>query len=162
VAETPVASWRVQVYARAGALGGQPVTYANGLWLAGWAVDAAGVPPGGVVVVHLGWEDAAAQRSGSEKVSLQLLNAAGRLVAQQDVPLGRTLTPDLPASYGILVPTAGAGDGLTLAVVVYDPGAAGAPRLLTTDGLDAVMLARLNMAAPGVGSDGREFDAGAP
>jgi hypothetical protein len=143
VATTEVGIWPLTLFAaQPTVVEDEETTYGNGLRLAGAALDSDIAAPGGVVVAHLAWDPSQAQLQGSEKLSLQLLDDSGRLAAQVDEPLGVDSDGATQySSYGILLPETMAAGEYALNLVVYDPGAAGAPRLLTTDGRDAVPLA---------------------
>jgi hypothetical protein len=139
--EVPVANWRVQVYGRApAALGPIDVAFANGLHL-----DAAGVTPdrltpGDVVPVHLRWQGDPAALTGGEKLTLQLLDAQGRLAAQLDQPFGPTDLAAGGVQYGLLLPRTLMPGAYRLIAALYDPSLEGAPRVLTRSGADHVEL----------------------
>jgi hypothetical protein len=144
VATTPAGRWPVQIWTRPPAfLPAAGVRFANGLML-----DAAAMPesvvPGGVVSVHLRWSGPPSTLSGGEKLSLQLLDAGGRLAAQVDQELSAAATGVQATSYGILVPESLPGGEYRLIVIVYNPALAGAPRLLTVQGADHTVLGLLH------------------
>lgn len=143
VATIPAGRWPVQVWARPPAqLAPARVRFASGLVL-----DAAAVPesvvPGGVVVVHLLWSGLPSALDGGEKLSLQLLDAGGRLVAQADQELGASVIGGPATSYGILAPQSLPAGEYRLIAIVYNPALPGAPRLLTAQGADHTVLAVL-------------------
>jgi hypothetical protein len=149
IATASLGRWSAQVYAApADRLPPVDVAYANGLRL-----DAAAVIPrealaGSVIEVHLAWNASAATLLGSEHVSVQMLDATGRLMGQQDSPLGlETARQTRIAAYGILVPDALRGDA-KITVVVYDAATPELARVRTVDGKDAVTLAVLPWHAP--------------
>jgi hypothetical protein len=150
VAATEEGVWPINIYSAQPAVAeGETIAYINGLRLAGAAVDSNVAAPGGVVVVQLAWDPSRAQLYGSEKVSLQLLDHTGRLAAQVDAPLDVDSDGAMQhSSYGILLPETMAAGEYTLNLVIYDPGATGAPRLLATDERDAVPLASVMVALP--------------
>jgi 4-amino-4-deoxy-L-arabinose transferase-like glycosyltransferase len=121
------------------------VRYQNGLVLTGFAVAPTTLVTDGVMVVHLAWQDNDATLTGTEKVFVQLLNAAGQLVAQDDRPLtAAARAVDAQTIYGILNPPSLPAGSYRLIAGVYDPAVAGAPRLLTVDGTDFMQLAELS------------------
>jgi hypothetical protein len=141
VAELPVSAWPVQIYARRPTTMPEVgVSYSNGLVLAGAAVQPVIVAPGGLIAVHVEWRQNGLTRQDEHKISLQLLSPSGALVAQADVPLARPATPQFVTSHGILMPEPMQPGSYQLNVVLYDPAREGAPRLLTSDGQDAVGL----------------------
>jgi hypothetical protein len=141
VLETSVHGWPVQVYQRA-AQAMQPldVQFANGLDLAAAAISASNLAPGDVLPVSLLWHGAEAALSGDEKLTLQLLDQAGQVAAQLDQPFGVADLAGAPRLYGVPLPPDLAPGVYRLIVALYDPGQAGAPRLLTAAGADHVEL----------------------
>lgn len=139
LAETPVAGWRVQVYERPPAALRPAITpFAAGFRLTAASVAAQGVMPGDVLAIYLRWDGPADALRGSEKITFQLLDAQGRLVAQTDRPftaadLSATLTRDTLTVPRFLPP-----GRYRLILALYDPARPGAPRLLTTEGADVV------------------------
>ena len=81
--------------------------------------------------------------SGAEKVFVHLLDGAGALVAQDDRALqltGAESNGSGLAAYGLRLPTELAPGDYRLIGGLYDPGAPGAPRILTAAGEDHVEL----------------------
>lgn len=119
------------------------VTFANQLELLASGVEPTALTPGGLLLAHLVWRGENAHLTGDEQVSVQLLDRDGKLVAQQDRPLpggmdGAAGTGG--ASYVILVPEELTAGPYRLIAVVYNPKLPGAPRILTSDGRDHVVL----------------------
>lgn len=145
VVEQPIHDWTVQVFdALPETFTNSHVIYANQLELVGFALQPASLSAGGVLATHLQWKHENATLTGHEKVSLQLLDANGQLVAQEDRPLLFSPDPEIPCSYGILLPEHMPAGEYRLLLVVYDPEKADAPRILTVDGVDAVQLTTLS------------------
>jgi 4-amino-4-deoxy-L-arabinose transferase-like glycosyltransferase len=140
------AGWPVVVYA------GPPehliatdVRFGSGLRLRGIQVEPSRVVADGILTVHLALDAREATLTGSEKLSLQVLDATGSLVAQHDAPLQTAILPTGgPAPYGILLPDAISAEEHTLTLVIYDPDQSGAPRQKTAEGRSVVELARLS------------------
>lgn len=147
VTEQMVGVWPVQIYARPpDRLTPLAAHFQNGVSLTGFALQPPTLAAGALLVVQLAWQGEPAQLKGTEKVFVQLLNAADQLVAQQDQPLtGATLaTLQNPVTtYGILLPDALAPGSYRLIAGLYDPGQDGAPRIVTQSGSDFVELQRL-------------------
>jgi hypothetical protein len=80
--------------------------------------------------------------TGAEKVFVHLLDGAGALVAQDDRALQLTgaETGSGLAAYGLRLPAELAPGDYRLVGGLYDPGAPGAPRILTAAGEDHVEL----------------------
>jgi hypothetical protein len=141
-----VGSWPLQVYAQPTALTAASVQFRNGVQMRGFVAVPATLPPGGLLTVHLDWTGDPAQLTGGEKASVQLLDAAGQLVAQDDRPLQLT-DPAAGAAglatYGLVLPDELAGGPYRLVAALYDESQSGAPRVLTAGGADLVQLAEL-------------------
>jgi 4-amino-4-deoxy-L-arabinose transferase-like glycosyltransferase len=140
--QTTVAGWPVQIYQRPPqAAQTMNVQFANGLRLATAALAAPRLAPGDVLVVSLDWNGASAELNGSEKLTLQVLNPQGQVVAQTDQPFGAADLADPARTYGVLVPTDLTPGGYRLIVALYDASQINTPRLLTSTGADYVELA---------------------
>lgn len=141
--------WPVQVYAQpAGALTPVSAQFDDGITLRGYVAAPDTLAPGGLLTVHLDWAastgTATTAGAGEErKVFVQLLDAGGQLVAQDDRPLvlsaPRAAGSGL-AVYGLALPTELGGGPHQLIAGIYDPTQEGAPRLKTKDGADHVTL----------------------
>jgi 4-amino-4-deoxy-L-arabinose transferase-like glycosyltransferase len=141
VLETSVHGWPVQVYQRASqAMQPLDVQFANGSYLAAAAIATSDLAPGDVLPVSLLWHGAEAALSGDEKLTLQLLDQAGQVAAQLDQPFGVADLAGASRMYGVPLPSDLAPGVYRLIVALYDPGRAGAPRLLTVTGADHVEL----------------------
>ena len=99
-ATSRVGNWPVQVYVRPPTVlapvdevffnSTQAGGTGAGIRLTGAAIPARQLVAGDILDVYLKWEGAAQALSGSEKITLQLLNSVGQLVAQTDQPLSAT------------------------------------------------------------------------
>ena len=130
--------WPVQVYDRpAGALSPVGATFEGGITLRGYVAAPDTIAPGGLLTVHLDWAAAAgadtADTAGAvdgRKVFVQLLDAGGQLVAQDDRPLvlsaPRAAGSGL-AVYGLVLPTELGAGPYQLITGIYDPAQEGAP-----------------------------------
>ena len=161
VVEKQVGVWPVQVYA------GQPlsatvlpleVRFDNGVTLAGvGGLAETALPPGGMLAPKLFWTTG--QKAMADvKVTVQLLDDQGRLVAQHDEALAAARPGNGMArvrSYGILLPEALAPGEYRLIVALYDGAQAKGARFLTEDGADAVELARVAVLGSGGEHDSR-------
>lgn len=149
VNEEVIGVWPLRIFA------GQPrlqveqalaARFENGIRLDGVS-NLAGVnlTPGGLLAPTLfatmpDEEDAAAL-----KLTVQLLDGAGQLVTQQDLPLSAWRAVDAGngrvRTYGLPLPPELAPGDYRLIAAVYDGAVAGAPRMRTDTGADAVELA---------------------
>jgi hypothetical protein len=139
---TTTGDWRVRVYDRPPArLAAMDVPFA-----AGWRLTGADVPVtewvgGDVVPITLRWAGPAAALTGHEKLTLQILDARGKLVAQADQPFGAAeLTAPL-TRHRLALPRFLDPGPYRLIAALYDPTRPGAPRLPTAAGADHVELA---------------------
>jgi hypothetical protein len=148
VNEQPVGVWPLQVYA------GQPdldaetslnITFENGFTLDGISnLSTNHATPGGILTPTLFGSRPPVDELGALKLTVQLLDNAGRLVTQQDLPLtawhlgnGRAMI----RTYGLPLPVELAPGAYRLIAALYDASAEGAPRVRTVTGEDAVELA---------------------
>jgi hypothetical protein len=99
--------------------------------------------PGDVIDLSLKWEVSAVDLSGVEKVTLQVLDDSGQLVAQTDRPLGAAELSAAATSYGITIPETLQPGDYRLIVAIYDPTQPTATRWMTEKGVDHVELATL-------------------
>ncbi len=147
VYEEQVGVWPLLVYA------GHPYrhvesalehTFENGFALTHIAaLEDQHLTPGGLLTFALFGARPPSDELGALKLTAQLLNADGVLVAQQDIPLaewrpgnGRSIS----RSYGLRLPAELASGRYRLIAAVYDAAAEGLPRLQTLDGADVVEL----------------------
>jgi hypothetical protein len=141
VAAIPVGNWLIEVYERPPATESQmEVSFTNGVGLAGAVTDSRQLIPGGVFVTHLQWRGSQDALAGSEKITVQVLDSDGALVAQTDLPFGAADMETPVRSYGILVPHELAPGRYRLILAMYDPKQASPARILTADGSDHVDL----------------------
>lgn len=145
----PVGVWPVQVYvAPPTTLLTTTIAFTNGVTLTGFAVQPTTLSPANLLTVHLGWRGNQQTLTGSEKVFVQVLNAGGQLVAQDDRPLQVAEQPTVTMlnTYGILLPDLLAAGDYQLLVGLYNPASEGMPRIWTTDGRDAIPLVAMPSA----------------
>lgn len=143
--------WPVQVYAQPpGALTPIDTAFDGDVTLRGVVAAPDTLAPGGLLTVHLDWASTpgtgTATTAGAvekRKVFVQLLDAGGQLVAQDDRPLvlsaPRAAGSGL-AVYGLVLPPELGAGPYKLIAGIYDPAQEGAPRLKTKDGADHVVL----------------------
>lgn len=175
LAETPLGGWTIHLLEQRPPLERMALAYENGLRLAGASVRPQTASPGGLLAVYIRLEAGGARLAGSEKLSIQVTDAAGKLIAQKDVPLATAIqATGGVAGYGILMPSSlsadRAGGGFTakeiaVNLVIYDPAQPGMARVQTVDGREVVRLAALRMVdGPTMHevSTDEESDAGTP
>ena len=149
LSETPVGGWQVQVFGRPPrSLPPVDVGFVNPQGAAGVRLTGAAVPverliPGDVLPVYLRWAGDAGALSGAEKLTLQLLDAGGKLVAQTDRPFGAAQLGEQPSGTSIALPRYLPPGAYRLIAALYDPSKPNAPRWKTSAGADHVELAVL-------------------
>ena len=146
-AQMQVGGWPVLAYAQpAGALTPVDASFADGVTLRGSVMAADALSPGGLLTLHLDWTQPGAGVDAPPsdlKVFVQLLDRSGALVAQDDRPLmfsGPRAAGSGLAVYGLALPAELSDGPYRLITGLYDPAQAGAPRVLTADGADHVVL----------------------
>jgi len=148
VLERQVGVWPLQLYVRPDPKRMHPldVTFANGLTLQAAAVEPQTLTPGGLLVVHLGWEGRGNALAGTEKLFIHLVPAEGPLIpiAQIDPPLRAADVGKPAVSYAIFLPETLPRGTYRVLAGIYDPGQSGAPRVLTAEGADHVELASIS------------------
>jgi hypothetical protein len=118
------------------------VDFANGLRLESAGTDLKTLPPGGLLGVYLQWDGSRAGLHGGEKVFIHLADAQDRPVAQVDVPY-QPGEPGRVSSYALPLPAHLLAGSYRVLAGLYDPNAAGAPRILTTGGADHIVIGEL-------------------
>lgn len=147
VYEEQVGVWPLRVYAGHSYLHGESrldALFQNGFALHDIATLEGQRPtPGGLLTLTLFGGRAPSTELGGLKLTVQLLDDVGVLVAQQDTPLAdwhRGNVRNLSRSYGLRLPAKLAPGEYRLIAALYDPDVAGAPRVRTTTGADTVEL----------------------
>lgn len=141
ISVTPVGDWRLHLYERApAALAPVGATFANQLRLEGIGVPSERLAPGDVLTVYLAWSEGGPSLSGSEKITLQLLDAANKVMAQVDEPFDGTDLVAEPAMHSLPLPRDLPGGSYRLILALYDPASEGAPRIPVVGGTDHVVL----------------------
>jgi len=148
VAEQQVGVWPLRVYAGQPDLAPEQVLdseFENGVKLMGVSdLGALRLTPGGLLAPTLFVSAPEVENLATLKVTVQLLDGAGRLVAQQDLPLMDWRASGGTArrrTYGLMLPPELAPGEYRLIAGLYDGALEGAPRVRTVAGEDAVELA---------------------
>lgn len=149
IAEQTARHWPLQIYDRPDGAWSPGGAVFDGIELTAVNLPQAPSVPGGVLAVHLRWQ-ADAMPGSVVKATVQLLDPAGRLIAQVDRPLTPAELTGEVASYGLPIPLATRPGSYHLIVAVYDPSRPGAPRRPTAAGADHVALGRIIIEAESV------------
>lgn len=152
VAEQVVGVWPLRIFAGQPRLSVDEVradAFENGLRLDGVSnLESATLTPGGLLAPTLFATVPVAEDVAALKLTVQLLDGAGQLVTQQDLPLAAWRTGagnGRVRTYGLPLPLELAPGDYRLIAAVYDGAAAGAPRIRTDTGADSVELAVLQV-----------------
>ena len=131
-----VAGWRVETYVRPpDELATIDATFENGVTLARAAIQEDRLEPGGPLIVYLLWDGDAPRLTGSEKLTLQVLDEAGALVAQTDAPFTEDdLDSGDARPHAITLPWMLPQGSYRVIAALYDPEQDGAPRIPTREG----------------------------
>jgi hypothetical protein len=140
IATEPAGPWRVLVAERPPASAREiGASFEGGLRLESAGIlPSTDLSPGELLGIHLTWTGPEVPLPPGLKITLQLLDSSGSLVAQSDEPL---VIANGRSSHGLRVPDSLAPGTYRLIAAFYDPNAPGLPRLLTEDGRDSVELA---------------------
>lgn len=138
-AQIPVGVWPLEIYSRAPVvLPPLAIEFVNGVRLTGAAVEPNVIVPGGLLVVYLRWDVQRADLHGGEKVFVHLLDRAGQIIGQADMPF--ELGAREAATYGILLPENMSAGPYRLIAGLYDPSLPGALRIQTRTGTESLEL----------------------
>jgi len=144
--ERPVGAWPVQTYVRP-PLNPAPVgvVFRDGPALESAAVEPADLPAGYPLAVYIRWTGSTERLTGTEKVTLQVLNAQDQVVAQRDETFAAAAVGGATVTYGILLPQEIPPGAYRVIAALYRPEEAGPGRLLASDGSDFVPLAAIHI-----------------
>jgi len=146
--ETYTGQWIVKIYGRPGPGDLRPlnVQFVNGLALK--AAYARADPSAKRVEVYFSWNSESASLRGSEKFFIHVSEQTNpfALIGQRDEPLILDSSQAIQADglyvygYGVPLNEAAPAGQYHIRVGLYDPAQPGMPRLLTTDGRDAIVI----------------------
>jgi hypothetical protein len=146
-----VAAWQVETYVRPPADDAPEqvsARFGNGVVLEEASIQNDGLEPGALLTVYLTWGGDPGGASGSEKLTVQLLDEAGVLVAQTDAPFAKGGQAGgmagLAQPYVIQLPWSLPNGKYRVIAALYDPAQDTAPRILTAEGADHVVLGTLD------------------
>jgi hypothetical protein len=147
--ETYTGQWIVKIYSRPGPGDLQPlnVQFVNGPLLRAAYVRAD--PSVKLVEVYFSWDDGVTPLRGSEKFFIHVSEQANpfALIGQRDEPLVLASSQAIQVDglnvhgYGVPLNKAVPAGRYDVRIGLYDPAQTGMPRLLTSDGRDAVVIA---------------------
>lgn len=129
---------------------GIQATFGRSLGLKASAWDAGTtLAPGDSFCVRLEWEPASPAEGVNTRISVQVLDAAGKLVTQHDGPPGAGFKqpgPTIIDNHGLSLPGNLTGEAFYLTVVVYNPDTL--ERYTLADGTDRLTLAAFRVERP--------------
>ncbi len=146
--ETYTGQWIVKIYSRPGPGDLQPlnVQFVNGPVLR--AAYARADPSAKLIEVYFSWDDGSTPLRGSEKFFIHVSEQANlfALIGQRDEPLALDSSQAIQVDglnvygYGVPLSEAAPAGRYDVRIGLYDPAQPGMPRLLTTDGRDAIVI----------------------
>lgn len=120
--------------------------FENGVTLVRAQLSPETLTAGGILVIHMDWRGDQETLTGGEKIFVHLLNESGGTLAQAD-PILQLNSEDGFSSLGLPLPTALPPGPLRLIAGLYDASLEGAPKIITAQGTDSVLLSEFEITA---------------
>lgn len=120
--------------------------FVNGVTLERAQLSPETLTPGGILVIHMDWGGDQATLTGGEKIFVHLINEDGRILSQAD-PILQLNSAEGFTSLGLRLPAALPPGPIRLITGLYDASLEGAPKTVTENGMDAVVLSEFEIAA---------------
>ena len=148
VFEEKVGYFWVHLYARPDPQGWRQLgaKFDNGVTLVGAQLSPQSIAAGGILVLHMDWRGNQAILTGGEKIFVHLINQSGGTLSQAD-PILQLNSADGFSSYSLRLPATLPPGPLRLIAGLYDVTLEGAPKVLTEDGMDSVVLSEFENKA---------------
>ncbi|MDE0632383.1 MAG: glycosyltransferase family 39 protein [Caldilineaceae bacterium] len=120
--------------------------FVNGVTLERAQLSPETLTPGGVLVVHMDWRGDQATLTGGEKIFVHLINEDGGILSQAD-PILQLNSAEGFTSLGLRLPAELPPGPLRLITGLYDASLEGAPKTVTENGMDSVVLSEFEIEA---------------
>ncbi len=148
VLQEQVGIFPVHLYARPDPQGWRQVgaLFVNGVTLERAQLSPETLTPGGVLVIHMDWRGEQATLTGGEKVFVHLINEDGGILSQAD-PILQLNSAEGFTSLALPLPAALPPGSLRLIAGLYDASVEGAPKTVTENGMDSVVLSEFEIEA---------------
>ena len=140
----------VHLYARPDPQGWQELDalFENGVTLVKAQPSPQTLTAGGILVLHMDWRGNQSELTGGEKIFVHLLNESGGILSQAD-PVLQLNSADGYSSMALRLPATLPPGPLRLIAGLYDVTLDGAPKIITENGLDSVVLSEFENEATG-------------
>ena len=149
VLQEQVGIFPVHLYARPDPQGWQEqdARFENGVTLAKAQLSPQTVTAAGILVIHMDWRGNQATLTGGEKIFVHLLNESGGILSQSD-PILQLNSPEGYSSTALQLPAALPPGPLRLIAGLYDASLEGAPKIMTENGTNSVVLSVFESGGP--------------
>ena len=148
VFEEKVGYFWVHLYARPDPQGWRQLgaKFDNGVILVRAQLSPQTATAGGILVLHMDWSGNQATLTGGEKIFVHLINQSGGALSQAD-PILQLNSADGFSSYSLRLPATPPPGPLRLIAGLYDASLEGAPKIITENGMDSVVLSEFENKA---------------
>ena len=149
VLQEKVGIFPVHLYARPDPLGWRNVgtRFENGVTLVRAQLSPQTLTAGGILAIHMDWRGDRATLTGGEKIFVHLINEAGGIHSQAD-PILQLNSPGGFSSMALRLPATLPPGPLRLIAGLYDVSLEGAPKIMTENGTDSVVLSGFENGDP--------------
>ena len=120
--------------------------FENGVTLERAQLSPEAITAGGILVIHMDWREDQAALTGGEKIFVHLINEDGGILSQTD-PILQLNSADGSSSFGLRLPATLQPGPLRLIAGLYDASLEGAPKIITENGMDSVVLSEFELKA---------------
>ncbi len=120
--------------------------FENGVTLERAQLSPETITAGGILVIHMDWREDQATLTGGEKIFVHLINEDGGILSQTD-PILQLNSADGSSSFGLRLPATLQPGPLRLIAGLYDASLEGAPKIITENGMDSVVLSEFELKA---------------
>ena len=148
VLQEQVGIFPVQLYARPDPQDWQEsgALFENGVTLVRAQLSPETITAAGILVIHMDWRGDKATLTGGEKIFVHLLNESGGILSQAD-PILQLNSAEGFSSTALRLPATLQPGPLRLIAGLYDVSLEGAPKIMTENGTDSVVLAEYESEA---------------
>ena len=148
VLQEQVGIFPVHLYARPDPQGWRRLgaSFENGVTLVRAQLSPETVTAGGILVIHMDWRGNQATLTGGEKIFVHLINESGGTLSQVDPTLQLNSAEGF-SSFSLRLPATLPPGPLRLIAGLYDASLDGAPKIITENGMDSVVLSEFESKA---------------
>ena len=148
VLQEQVGIFPVHLYARPDPQGWRNLgaSFENGVTLVRAQLSPETVTAGGILVIHMDWRGIQATLTGGEKIFVHLINQSGGTLSQVD-PILQLNSAEGFSSFSLRLPATLPPGPLRLIAGLYDASLEGAPKIITENGMDSIVLSEFESKA---------------